>query len=68
MAEKTEVARLRNLAQLDVDAVGAYDAAIARVNEPLVRERLNDFRVDHVRHVQDLNAFIQRCGGQPVEL
>ncbi len=68
MAEKTEVARLRNLAQLDVDAVGAYDAAIARVNEPLVRERLNDFRVDHVRHVQDLNALIQRFGGQPVEL
>jgi rubrerythrin len=68
MAEKSEVAKLRSLAQLDVDAVGAYDAAISRVNEPLVRERLNDFRVDHVRHVQDLNALIQRFGGEPVEL
>jgi len=68
MADKSEVAKLRSLAQLDVDAVGAYDAAIARVNEPLVRERLNDFRVDHVRHVQDLNALIQRFGGEPVEL
>lgn len=68
MAEKSEVAKLRSLAQLDADAVGAYDAAIARVNEPLVRERLNDFRVDHVRHVQDLNALIQRLGGAPVEL
>jgi demethoxyubiquinone hydroxylase (CLK1/Coq7/Cat5 family) len=68
MAEKTEVGKLRSLAQLDADAVGAYDAAIARVSEPLVRERLNDFRVDHVRHVQDLNAFIQRFGGEPVEL
>jgi hypothetical protein len=68
MAEKSEVAKLRSLAQLDVDAVGAYDAAISRVMEPLVRERLNDFRVDHVRHVQDLNAFIQRFGGEPVEL
>jgi rubrerythrin len=68
MAEKSEVAKLRSLAQLDVDAVGAYDAAIARVSEPLVRERLNDFRVDHVRHVQDLNACIQRLGGEPVEL
>jgi rubrerythrin len=68
MAEKSVVARLRSLAQLDADAVGAYDAAIARVNEPLVRERLNDFRVDHLRHVQDLNALIQRYGGEPVEL
>ncbi|MDY7227087.1 DUF2383 domain-containing protein [Hyalangium rubrum] len=68
MEEKAEVAKLRSLAQLDADAVGAYDAAIARVSEPLVRERLNDFRVDHVRHVQDLNALIQRFGGEPVEL
>lgn len=68
MAEKSEVAKLRSLAQLDADAVGAYDAAIARVNEQLVRERLNDFRVDHLRHVQDLNALIQRYGGEPVEL
>lgn len=66
--EKSEVARLRSLARLDADAIGAYDAAIARVNEPLVRERLNDFRVDHVRHVQDLNALLQRLGGEPVEL
>ncbi|MFY0525824.1 ferritin-like domain-containing protein [Archangium gephyra] len=68
MGRKSEVEKLRSLAQMDVDAVGAYDAAIARVKEPLVRERLNDFRVDHVRHVQDLNAFIRQFGGEPVEL
>jgi rubrerythrin len=68
MAPKSEVERLRNLAQMDADAVGAYDAAIARVKQPTVRERLNEFRVDHVRHVQDLNALIRRFGGEPVEL
>ncbi len=68
MGRMSDVEKLRSLAQLDVDAVGAYDAAIARVKEPLVRERLNEFRVDHVRHVQDLNAFIRRLGGEPVEL
>lgn len=68
MAEKTEVARLRSLAQLDADAVGAYDAALARIPEPLVRERLNDFRIDHMRHVQDLNALITQLGGEPVDL
>jgi hypothetical protein len=68
MGRKSEVEKLRSLAQLDVDAVGAYDAAIARVKESLVRERLNEFRSDHVRHVRELNAFIRRFGGEPVEL
>jgi len=68
MANKSELEKLRSLAQLDVDAVGAYDAAIARVKEPLVREHLNEFRADHVRHVQDLNGFIRELGGEPVQL
>ncbi|MCP3135723.1 ferritin-like domain-containing protein [Pyxidicoccus xibeiensis] len=68
MAENSEVARLRSLAQLDADAVGAYDAALARIPEQLVRERLNDFRIDHMRHVQDLNALISQFGGTPVDL
>jgi rubrerythrin len=68
MAIISEVEKLRTLAQLDVDAAGTYEAAIARVKEQLIRERLNDFRVDHMRHVQDLNAVIQSLGGEPVEL
>ncbi|OJH37223.1 ferritin-like domain-containing protein [Cystobacter ferrugineus] len=68
MAIIPEVEKLRSLAQLDVDAAGTYEAAIARVKDQLVRERLNEFRVDHVRHVQDLNAFIRQLGGEPVEL
>ncbi|ADO74751.1 ferritin-like domain-containing protein [Stigmatella aurantiaca] len=68
MEVKSEVMKLRSLAQLDADAVGTYDAAIARIAEPLVRERLNEFRVDHVRHIQDLNQFIERLGGEAVAL
>jgi rubrerythrin len=68
MDNKPEIQKLRSLAQLDADAVGAYDAAISRVGEPLIREKLNEFRIDHVRHLQDLNVFIQQFGGQPVEL
>ena len=60
------VPKLRALAQLDVDAIAAYNAAIARVAEPLVREKLEEFRGDHARHVQALNALIQRHGGTPV--
>jgi rubrerythrin len=68
MDTRPEVSKLRSLAQLDADAVGAYDAAISRVDEPLIREKLNEFRIDHVRHLQDLNTFIQQFGGEPVEL
>jgi rubrerythrin len=66
--KRPEVAKLRSLAQLDADAVGAYDAAISRVEEPLIREKLNEFRIDHLRHLQDLNVFIQQFGGEPVQL
>ena len=68
MDNKPEIQKLRSLAQLDADAVGAYDAAISRVGEPLIREKLNEFRIDHVRHLQDLNTLIQQFGGEPVEL
>jgi demethoxyubiquinone hydroxylase (CLK1/Coq7/Cat5 family) len=68
MANKSEVDRLHSLAQLDADAVGAYDVAIAAIGPALVRERLDRFRADHLRHVRDLNALIHRFGGTPVQL
>ena len=68
MDNKPEVSKLRGLAQLDADAVGAYDAAVSRVDEPIIRDKLNEFRIDHLRHVQELNAFILQFGGEPVEL
>lgn len=62
MANK-ELNKLRGLAQLDVDAIGLYEAAIQRIDVPLIRGKLAEFRVDHRRHVQDLNAAIIRLGG-----
>ena len=67
MNTKKVIAALRRLAQLDVDAIGTYDAAIERIDIPLVKEKLAEFRVDHRRHVQDLNAELVRLGGEPVE-
>ena len=63
-----QVAKLRALAQVDVDAIAAYDVAISRVSEPLVRERLEQFRRDHVRHVRELDALVQRLGAGPLAL
>ena len=61
------ISKLRALAQLDVDAMGTYDAAIARVTDEEVATQLAAYRVDHLRHVQDLNAVIQKFGGKVVE-
>ncbi len=67
MNDRKMMSWLKRLAQLDVDAVATYDAAIKHVMEPEVRERLAAFRVDHVRHIQDLNDCIQKLGGEPIE-
>lgn len=67
MTDQQIVSKLRALAQLDVDAIGTYDAAIAQVTESEVAQQLAGFRVDHVRHVQDLNALIVARGGKQVE-
>src|SRR5260370_34670573 len=62
MAEK-DPSKLRDRAQLDVDVIGVYEAGIERIDVLMVREKLSEFRVDHQRHVQDLNAAIIRLGG-----
>ena len=66
MESNQQLNKLRDLAQLDVDAIGLYEAAMERISIPFVREKLAEFRVDHVRHVQDLNEEISELGGQPV--
>ncbi len=65
---KTKLAKLHSLAQLDVDAIGTYDAALQRVDVPLLKERLAEFREDHVRHVHALNDLISKLGGKPVSM
>jgi rubrerythrin len=67
-ANKKKLAKLHSLAQLDVDAIGTYDAALERVDVPMLREQLSGFRADHERHVRTLNDFIVRYGGEAVEM
>lgn len=67
-ATARKVVKLRGLARLDVDAIGTYDAAIAKVENEEVRLKLSEFRLDHVRHVQDLNALLVKLGGDQVAM
>ncbi len=66
MEPEKQLSKLRELAQLDVDAISLYEEAINRITVPLISERIAEFRVDHLHHVQDLNDEMVGLGGQPV--
>lgn len=59
--------KLWNLAQLDIDAVDAYNVAIKNIDEADIKDKLRDFRDDHKQHVKDLNQEIVKLGYKAVE-
>ena len=61
------VEELNELIRFDYDAVGAYDTAIAGINELQVRDPLIEFRADHERHIIELSAIVRRLGAEPVD-
>ncbi len=65
MDPKGIAAKLNTLVQLDIDAVHAYDQAIAAMDAAEIRERMNRYRDDHHRHVTDLGALVRQLGGTP---
>jgi hypothetical protein len=58
---------LKRLVQLDVDAVLAYDRAIAAVGEGHVASSLAAFRLDHQRHILELSKALLDLGVNPPE-
>ncbi len=65
MKNEEIVSELRSLMQLDVDAIHAYDQAIAKIDFDAARMRLTEFKHDHERHVAELSTHILRLGGTP---
>jgi ElaB/YqjD/DUF883 family membrane-anchored ribosome-binding protein len=56
---------LNDLLQLDHDAIGAYDVAIAKLEDRDHADQIAGYRRDHERHVRELNELIARLGGTP---
>jgi uncharacterized protein (TIGR02284 family) len=61
------IEELNDLIRLDRDAIGVYNEAIAKIEEPQIVARLTEFRSDHERHVAELSAIVRRFGGSPPE-
>jgi uncharacterized protein (TIGR02284 family) len=56
---------LNHLIKLDLDAIAAYDAAIAACRHGEIRDTLSAFRSDHERHVRVLGDQVIALGGKP---
>jgi rubrerythrin len=55
---------LEAIVELDLDAISAYDAAIAGVSSAGDKRELGTFKRDHERHVRELGPQIERHGGR----
>ncbi|WP_032114209.1 DUF892 family protein [Candidatus Paracaedibacter symbiosus] len=56
---------LKDLIELDYDAVEAYDAAINRLENQEFKEKLNIFKADHEWHIQELTNVLKKRNIDP---
>ena len=54
-----------DIIKLDIDAVNAYEQAIDSIEETLIQNRLENFKDDHQRHVDDLSDYLLINGRTP---
>jgi len=67
MDHKGGIKKLSDLAQLDIDAVNAYETALRKIDDKEIHRTIDQFRQDHLRHVDDLNNVIVKLGGKAAE-
>lgn len=67
MDNKDLITHLVKLAQLDIDAIRAYEQAISKIENTDVETHLMQFCDDHRKHVQELSSEIKSLGGTPPE-
>jgi len=59
--QKSFIKAIQELIELDYDAIGAYESAIKNLTKQKYKEKLEDFKEDHQRHITELSAFLKRC-------
>ncbi len=53
-------AAVKELIELDYDAVEAYEAAILRLENTVHKGKLGEFMTDHQRHIQEFSALLKK--------
>ena len=56
---------LKQVIELDFDAIKAYEAAIHRLENPTYIATFQTFKGDHQRHVNDLSRYMKEQGQTP---
>jgi rubrerythrin len=56
------------LAELDAEAAEAYRIAAENTDQVHLRAKLEEFRADHLRHVETFNQLISDAGGPEVSI
>jgi len=54
-----KILRLHYLTEADFSAAIAYQEALTRAEAPFFREKFEEFRIDHRRHIRDLQEVLQ---------
>lgn len=62
------VAHLNDLLQLDMDAIAAYQVALAELDSPRLTRELENHLADHERHVTELERHIEHLGGMKMPM
>jgi len=64
--DDAELNLLIAMAELDAEAAEAYRIAAENTDQVHLRSKLDEFRGDHIRHVDALNGLIAEAGGPEV--
>ncbi len=69
MSEKSSESfkKVRDLIQLDIDAVEAYEKAIEQIDDSSIQNHLEQFKEDHQRHIDDLCGYLTDNDQEPPE-
>ncbi len=59
---------VRNLILLERDAIAAYESTIERLDDPALSSQIEQFRQDHLQHLDVLNEMAAEVGAEaPLE-
>ncbi len=56
---------LKDLLELEYDATEAYEASLNRLDDLSFKSKLEEFRGDHKRHIQDLTELLTKHNAEP---
>lgn len=56
---------IKALIELDYDAAEAYEAAIERLDSKEYRDKIEQFRQDHLRHIRELSTLLRKHNEEP---